>query len=345
MKALLLLFFISTTVLANETLSRIQAVTAQTHNPVVIFDLDDTLFYSSSRSMIIFKELVESSKFLKKYPEQLLKVAKIQESQIQYSIKETLLNSGITNEDFIKEALTFWKSKFFTNEYVKEDTPVEGGREYVLGLRKLGAKIIYLTGRDNTMRSGTIESLEDSGFPIDGKNSILITKERFDIPDIDYKKSAFRKIEKLGNVIAFFENEPKNLNAMIEYFKDGVAVLLDIKHSPAPVVLNSKTIKVKNYLLKKPISTCLPLNGGESEKIVIYPEEAHVYNGGKVEFVMSLKFTVNGIYNFSREVHDIEYSLELYSLNQITATFSAIDLTSWDLEGWEEDYACAILNV
>jgi len=344
MKALILLFLISTTALASETLTKIQQVAVKTTNPVVIFDLDDTLFYSSSRSMIIFKELINSPRFKQRYTEQLLKIAQIKESKIQYSIKETFLKSGITDENFINDALIFWKSKFFTNDYVKEDTPVEGGREYVLRLRKLGAKIIYLTGRDNTMRSGTIESLRDSGFPIDGVNSILITKEKFNIPDIDYKKSAFRKIEKIGNVVAFFENEPKNSNAMIEYFQDGIAVLLDIKHSPAPVILNPSAIKVKNYLSKKPVSTCLPESGDESEKIVIYSNEAHVYNAGKVQFVMSLMNIINGNYIFSRESHDIEYKLELHSAEQLAGTFSAIDLTSWDMEGWVESYKCSLLN-
>lgn len=344
MRALLLLLFLSTTVLANDTLSRIQRVIAETNSPVVIFDLDDTLFYSSSRSMIIFKELVNDSKFRQQYPEQLSKVARIQESHIEYSIKDTFLNAGIKNEKFLNEALIFWKSKFFTNNYVKEDTPVEGARDFVLRLRKLGAKIVYLTGRDNTMRDGTIESLKNSKFPIDGRNSILITKERFDIPDIDYKKAAFKKIEKMGNVVAFFENEPKNLNAMIKYFKSGIPVFLDIKHSPAPVILNPKAIKMKNFLSKKPVSNCFPLNGDESEKIVVYAKEVHVYNAGRVEFVMPLKEIVDGDNIFSREIHDIDYTLELYWPNQLIGSFSAVDLTSLDMQGWTMDYECTVVN-
>ena len=144
--------------------------------------------------------------------------------------------------------MDFWKERFFTNEYVKEDTAVEGGSEYVNKLMNLGATIVYLTGRDDSMREGTIESLMKAGFPYDEISSILITKERFDTPDIDYKKAAFKEIETLGEVVAFFENEPKNLNAMVKYFTNAVAVFLDIKHSPDPTKPDEKAIKIKNYI-------------------------------------------------------------------------------------------------
>ncbi len=260
MKVLFLLVIMTKAAFANTRLGKIQQLITTTEKPVVIFDLDDTLFYSSSRTFIIFKELANSDEFQEKYPDQVKKLLKIKQSEIEYSIKETLTNAGITHEEFLNEALDYWKERFFTDEYVKEDTPVEGGREYVHKLKYLGATIVYLTGRDHTMRAGTIESLENSGFPYDAITSILITKERFDIPDIDYKKAAFKKIDKLGNVVAFFENEPKNLNAMIENFPNAVPVFLDIKHSPAPVKPSEKAIKIKNYIFKPVTSTCLLLN-------------------------------------------------------------------------------------
>lgn len=248
MKALIYLFLVTTSLFANEGISQIQKLIAEVGNPVVVFDLDDTLFYSSSRSWVIFKELANSTRFKEEYPKQIAKLGKIELSQIKYSIEDTLRDVGIVDPALIKKILKFWKERFFTNEYVKEDAPVEGGREYVHKLRSLGARIVYLTGRDHSMREGTIESLKSSGFPFDEENSILITKERFDIPDIDYKKGAFEKIANMGTVVAFFENEPKNLNAMIERFKKAVPVFLDIKHSPSPIRPYEKAIWIKDYI-------------------------------------------------------------------------------------------------
>lgn len=148
MKTLFLLILVSTTAMANVTLKQIQELTTTTQSPVVIFDLDDTLFYSSSRSIIIFKEMINDAELKQKYQPQLSKIADIKESQIEYSIRDTFLNAGIKNTKFLEEALTFWKARFFTNEYVKEDSPVEGGAEFVLSLQSRGAKIVYLTGID-----------------------------------------------------------------------------------------------------------------------------------------------------------------------------------------------------
>lgn len=241
----------TSTVLASNKLSKIQQFILTTESPVVIFDLDDTLFYSSSRSFIIFRELINSDEFQKNYPAQVKKLLKIKQSQIKYSIKETLISTGINHEGFIERVLDFWKERFFTNAYVKEDTAVVGGSEYVNKLMNLGATIVYLTGRDDSMRDGTIESLMKSGFPYDEISSILITKERFDEPDLEYKKAAFKEIESLGEIVAFFENEPKNLNAMIEYFPNAVPVFLDIKHSPASDEPSEKAIKIKNYIISE----------------------------------------------------------------------------------------------
>lgn len=233
MRAIFLFIFISTNALAS---------------PVVIFDLDDTLFYSSSRTEVIFKEMAEQVEFKRLYPKEIKLLTQIKQSEIEYSIEDTLVGASITNKEFIKTALEFWKARFFTNSYVKEDSLIEGAKAYVHMLIGLGVKIVYLTGRDHSMRSGTIESLISSGLPYDGKTAILITKENFATPDVEYKKGAFKDIELLGTVVAVFENEPKNLNAMIEYFPEAIAFFLDIKHSSTMVKPSSKAIRIKNYL-------------------------------------------------------------------------------------------------
>lgn len=249
MKLMTFLLFFSLSFSAWARLSEVIEIANSIDNPVVILDLDDTLFYSSSRTMTIFKELSEEPNFKQNYPLEIDTIRNIKFEEIEYSIRDTLVNAGIENSSLIDKAEDFWKQRFFTNEYVKDDMPIEGSIEYVNLLLENSIKVIYLTGRDDSMRSGTIDSLRKSGFPIDGTNAILITKKKFNTSDIVYKKKAFSEIDKMGNVIAFFENEPKNLNAMINYFSsDAISVFLDIKHSPTNITVNSKAFWITNYL-------------------------------------------------------------------------------------------------
>ncbi len=248
MKFLLAIILI-TNAFAGEKIDHILAKVQNQRAQIVIFDLDDTLFSSSSRTKIIFKEFLENSQVLNTYPNESKKLNMIQEDQIQYSIEETIKNAGINNKNFTRNLLKFWKQRFFENKYVKKDSPILGGKEFVNKLFKKGAQILYLTGRDHSMREGTIESLKDSGFPINNKNAILITKPKFETPDLEYKKEAFQMISQMGHVIAFFENEPKNLNALIDFFgNDTDAVFLNTKHSPSDVTPYENTTSIKNYL-------------------------------------------------------------------------------------------------
>ena len=249
MKTVIFLILTLASILTHARLDEVIDLAGSKKKPVVILDLDDTLFYSSSRTKIIFNELSQNTYFISKYPSETEILSQIRFEEVQYSIKDTIKAMGISNNSFIDEAEQFWIQRFFTNEYVKDDTPVEGAIKYVNLLFNSGIKIVYLTGRDESMRSGTIESLEKYGFPLNGESALLITKKEFNTPDIEYKKRAFAKIKKMGTVIGFFENEPKNINAMIDFFSsEAIPIFLDIKHSPTNISVNPKAFWVKNYL-------------------------------------------------------------------------------------------------
>ena len=195
------------------------------------------------------QEAANESELQKQYPLQINKLGQIKFDAIEYSIIDTLINLGISNESFINEVQSFWKQRFFSNEYVKKDWPVEGALKYVTDLYFSGATIVHLTGRDDSMREGTLKSLRGRGFPLNHEDgsTILITKEKFEIPDAEYKQAAFKQIERLGEVVAMFENEPKNINLMVDHFKNAIPVFLDIKHSPAPVKPYASIVKIKNF--------------------------------------------------------------------------------------------------
>jgi hypothetical protein len=51
------------------------------------------------------------------------------------------------------------------------------------------------------------------------------------ISDLEFKKTAFADILKMGDVVGAFENEPANVNAYLEAFKNAVAVFVDTRSS------------------------------------------------------------------------------------------------------------------
>ena len=112
--------FFMLTLTAVSTYARLDEVidyASSVNRPVVILDLDDTLFYSSSRTMIIFNELFDDNFFSSKYPYEVELLRKISFENVQYSIRDTIKARGIENRSFIDEAELFWKQRFFSNEY------------------------------------------------------------------------------------------------------------------------------------------------------------------------------------------------------------------------------------
>jgi hypothetical protein len=141
---------------------------------------------------------------------------------------------------------------YFTGEYCLKDRQIPGAAAYVNRLKKAGAHIAYLTGRDiPNMKAGTETNMKALGFPL-GKGTTLILKPSYNMDDLVYKKHAFAQIKKLGQVIASFENEPRNLNAMGTEFPKSILVFIDSEHSSAPDTVSEEAHWVKNFLPKAP---------------------------------------------------------------------------------------------
>lgn len=204
--------------------------------PVVLFDLDDTLTHSRSRTLRIYRELAAEPAFKKKHPAAAEALAKVHFAQIKYWSKDTLAGLGLPDETLLAEVSEFWAKRFFSDAYVALDAPVMGGADYVNGLRDLGATIVYLTGRDAPrMEAGTRLGLFTNGFPLhDGAH--LFLKPNKDLEDLAFKKEVFERLNQMGTMVGVFENEPANLNAMMERFPQATGVFIDTIHSPKPIV-------------------------------------------------------------------------------------------------------------
>lgn len=88
-----------------------------------------------------------------------------------------------------------------------------------------------------------------SHFPIDSVKAKLMMKPTKEMDDLQFKKDAFQSISELGVVVAGFENEPANINAMRARFPEAHMVFLDSIHSKKPDVVADGVFWVRSFLL------------------------------------------------------------------------------------------------
>jgi hypothetical protein len=193
--------------------------------PVVIFDLDGTLFDVTYRTMRIFEEFNEQQKIKKQFKPLAEKASTVIYDHYKYSLAETLTSFGFDRSDketsdYLKEAERFWFDRFFTDEYVVFDRPYARAKECVDFFKNNHCHIVYLSGRDvPNMIKGTMKSLEDGGFPVHSHEVSIHLKPTYGEDDLIFKKTALQQIDQVGNVVATFDNEPANVRMFAEHYE------------------------------------------------------------------------------------------------------------------------------
>lgn len=224
----------------NPELSRLLRTTTETARrgelPVVVFDVDSTLFDTALRHLRILTE------FAHDHPEHGLidRVATYTPHDMHWDVWHPLLQDGLGLSGEVKEALfEYWWDRFFSDEYCRIDLPVPGAVSLVRGLHDRGAMIYYLTARPvDTMGPGTLASFERWGLPVLVGRTILQLKPSSHTDDASYKHDAMEDIAALrGTVVGTFENEPGHANMFAETWPEAQHFLMDMGHShgaPAP---------------------------------------------------------------------------------------------------------------
>ena len=226
----------------------VQKSTFKNGTPTVVFDLDDTIFDTSGRNRVIFSEIRNNEELGEKFPKQIEKMRKGFISNYQYRFSDNMNSLGITNKKFIRAAKKIWSSKFFSNQYLKEDRLVYGVKDYLERMRQLGANIIYLTGRAETLRVGTLEAFLHHGIPMK-KPDVLLMKPQAHMDDEEFKNEVLENLKQDESikVLGTFENEPRNANLFQKHFPKATNFLVGNRHSGKPFTLSKKIIKVRNF--------------------------------------------------------------------------------------------------
>jgi hypothetical protein len=229
-----------------------RATLAKHSHPLVLLDLDSTLYEVGPRSWQILKEWSVSEES-QEFGAVRARMETLLPKQVGYSIKDTFRNIDLDlSNGEVKRAQEsakhFWASRFFTSAYLKYDHAYEGAAHFALELHRLGAELVYLTGRDSpNMGDGTRDNLIRDGFPWGVERTHLLLKPDPAMPDLDHKKDAAHYIREHGTLVASFENEPKNLVALYEIFPEAMHVFVDTVYSDHEAVPWTGLYRIRGF--------------------------------------------------------------------------------------------------
>lgn len=215
--------------------------------PMVLFDLDGTLFDNRARTAQILKEFAEQE--LKAVrPEAAQKLIGLTTPLVSYMLTDTLTGAGVTEPAVVNNAAVFWSQRFFNDDYLKYDEPTAGAIDFVRTLYSNGARIVYLSGRDVPRQlMGTVKALRDRGFPIGIQGTEIIMKPLQQTQDAVFKQQVTNYLRHYGKVIATFDNEPMNANMFRRAFPEATVVLFDAPHSPNPPPVLPDVVKLPRF--------------------------------------------------------------------------------------------------
>lgn len=243
----------ASTEVLQEVARRVQGVLSEGKLPVVIFDLDSTLFDVGMRSYRILSEWLAHPE-AQSFTETLSSLSKLEPSEMKYSLEDVwsgrdLDPTASPHSEALKHAKQYWRKRFFGNEYLVHDQPTDGALEFVRALHEMGAKIVYLTGRDvPLMAFGTYDQLRFHRFPIESERTRLILKPKRHIDDLEFKAQAVEYLKSVGEVVATFENEPKNLVAMSKVLgPNTMHVFIETVSSDHPAPAGKNLYRIQNF--------------------------------------------------------------------------------------------------
>ncbi|NBX77142.1 MAG: HAD family hydrolase [Proteobacteria bacterium] len=200
--------------------------------PLVLLDLDSTLYEVGPRTLRIIQEWLPS--YSNKLPLDLkLALENLAPEQVGYSLKDTFANLGFPVatrelETITADLKTFWWDRFFSSDYLPHDRPYPGAVEYANHLYDLGAEVCYLTGRSEArMRKGTEANLLRDGFPFHMEGTLLLMRQEEDWSDERHKSHQVANLAHKGFPVASFENEPVNLVTLSKLIPHAAHIFVD----------------------------------------------------------------------------------------------------------------------
>ena len=212
---------------------------------LLVFDLDSTVFDNRPRQSRIVCEFGKARGLAA------LEACETKHWTSGWDLRAAMIACGLSEsaaEKHYNDAKNFWGARFFTSEYCVDDIEVPGAPEFLAAAVKTGAQVVYVTGRHEEMRAGSVKCMAKCNMPVPSKTVTLVMKPTLQESDDTYKIQAHAQLEKMGTVIAAFDNEPTHANDYAKKFTDATVIHLATDHSGRPVMLEPRIISVPDFV-------------------------------------------------------------------------------------------------
>ncbi len=214
--------------------------------PLVVFDLDGTLYDNRPRTVQILTEYAEEVS--DQFPEVADALSDLSPDGVQYLLSDTLRAYGITKVEIVSDATRFWRDRFFAEKYLKYDAVKDGAVEFAQLCHEAGATIVYLAGRDVTdLLPGTVTALRKWGFPVGEVGVELVLKPDATLSDEAFKRASLPVLRRIGSVVAFFDNEPANCNVARHFWPDAFVGLIETTFVPGAPDLEKGVETIRDF--------------------------------------------------------------------------------------------------
>ncbi|MCB9072107.1 MAG: HAD family hydrolase [Bdellovibrionaceae bacterium] len=209
-----------------------------------ILDIDSSLVLTHPRNETILRLFAQSIKATRPDLSLLLAQAKCHPFEYGYFAALERYAPGL-DESTTEDIRQYWKTHFFSNQFLHCDLPHEGAIEFVNLLKQKNFPFVYLTGRpSNLMRPGTLQTLQDFGFPV--SDEILHMKPSETYVDESFKADILNQLIAGYDNVIFIDNEPRVLNLVTQLHPQVNLVFVDTCHSPN-VTAPASAVKIKNF--------------------------------------------------------------------------------------------------
>ncbi|GHG73873.1 hypothetical protein [Comamonas sp. JC664] len=214
---------------------------------LLAFDLDSTLFDNRPRQARILREYGAARSL------DVLSACEPRHWVTGWDMKEAMKACGLEDalvEAHFPEARRFWAERFFTSDYCVDDIAIDGAARFTHDVVATGARLVYVTGRHEGMREGSVSCMRRHGLALpDDDRVLLLMKPTLAEDDDAFKREAHAQLGRLGSVVAAFDNEPTHANDYRRKFPEATVIHLATDHSGRPVELLDGVISVPHFAL------------------------------------------------------------------------------------------------
>jgi hypothetical protein len=217
---------------------------------VLAFDLDSTLFDNRPRQARILREFGAAHALAP------LGACAPHHWTSGWDMRSAMRACGLAPEEVeqhYESAKHFWQERFFTSDYCVDDEPIEGASAFTHAVVATGAQLVYVTGRHEAMRAGTVGAMRRAGMALPEEAGLvrLLMKPTLAEDDDAFKREAHAQLGRMGQVVAAFDNEPTHANDYRRRFPEATVVHLATDHSGRPVTLLDGIVSIPHFSLAR----------------------------------------------------------------------------------------------